>query len=267
MGPIQGKSTSLNPTMGPVSSAPNQANWHLRQVALPSTEPELNIPRSKTELIARKIAQRVVTFFEPIHHSLSVKYQMLRMLVHGYSLTFTRDVINNSLDQHDNSLKELSKSVDFYRIVAEETKKANTIRPDLPLIKDDVVKIFKFLLEKSGSDMAWSKAMFDVSMRYEDITTIDGLTDLLNSIGHRKEFQRLAEPSLTNQITAARRTLGMPENGTLNRQMVRRAYHQAQLKFHPDKLGSAFTGEAKEQYHQVQLAYQLLNGQLTKTKP
>lgn len=265
MGPIQG--TSPIPAMGPVSSTSNQANWQFRQAALPDAEPKLHIPRGKTELIARKIAQRVVAFFEPIHHSLSVKYQMLRMLVHGYSRTYTMDVINNSLDRHDNSLEELSKSVDFYRIIAGVTKKANTIRPDLPLIKDDVVEIFKFLLEKSGSDMAWSKIMFDVSVSYKDVTTLNSLTDLLNSIGHRKERQRQEEQSLTNQITTARRILGIADNGTLNRQMVRRAYRQAQLKWHPDKLGPAVTSETKEQHHQIQQAYQLLNEQLPKTKP
>ena len=266
MGPIQGKSTSLNPTMGPVSSAPNQANWHNRQAALPNAEPELNIPRGKTELIARKIAQRIVTFFEPIHHSLSVKYQMLRMFVNGYSLSFTRDVIKNSLEQHDNSLEELSKSVDFYRTIADVTKKANTIRPDLPLNKSDVVDIFEFLLEKSGSDMAWSKFTFNAYVGYEDVTTIDELAEILNNIGNTKEYERQKKQSLTDQITTARRTLGMAENVTLNRQMVRRAYHQAQLKFHPDKLGPAVTSETKEHHYQIQQAYQFLNEQLTNTK-
>lgn len=266
MGPIQGNSMSLSPTMGPVSSTTNQANWQFRHAALPGVEPKLHIPRGKTELIARKIAQRVVTFFKPIHHTLSVKYQMLRMLVYGYSPSYTKDVINSSLDQHDNSLKELSKSVDYYQFIAGVTKQANSIRPDLPLKKDKVVEIFQFLLEKSGSDMKWTKLIFSAAVNSEDITSLDSLLSAINDIGFRRERKHQAEQLLTNQITDARRTLGMAENETLNRQMVRRAYHRAQLKWHPDKLGPAVTSVTKEHLNQVQLAYQFLNEQLANTK-
>ena len=265
MGPIQG--TSPSPTMGPVTSENNQANWQFRQAALPGAEPTPHIPRGKTKLITKKIAQRVATFFKPLQYTLSVKYQMLRMLTLGYSLTFTRKVINNILDQHDNSLKELSERVDYYQSIAEMTKQAKTIRPDLPLIKADVIEIFRFLLQKSGSDMEWSKAVFFAAVRSEDVTDLSDLAEILNHIGLSLKGQRQDEHLLAKQITDARKTLGIAENGTLNRQMVRRAYRQAQLKYHPDKLGSAYTSKIKEHHHQVQLAYEFLNEQLTKTKP
>ena len=86
MGPIQGNSMSLSPVMGPASNATNQANWQFRQVALSDAEPKLHIPRGKTELITRKITQRVVTFLKSIHHSLSVKYQMLKTKIYIQSV-------------------------------------------------------------------------------------------------------------------------------------------------------------------------------------
>lgn len=265
MGPIQG--TSPSPTMGPVTSEKNKANWQFRQAALPGAEPKPHIPRGKTALITKKIAQRVATFFKPLQHALSVKYQMLRMLALGYSLTFTRNVINNILDQYDNSLTELTKGVDGYQFIAKMTKEANTIRPDLRLTKNDVLTIFQFLLKQSDSDMEWSKEVFFTVVRSEDVTKVSDLADIFNSIGRSQKRQRQDEHLLAKQITDARKTLGIAENGTLNRQMVRRAYRQAQLKWHPDKLGPAVTSETKEHHHQVQLAYEFLNEQLTKTKP
>ena len=265
MGPIQGISPS--PTMGPVTSETNQSNWQFRQATLPGAEPKPHIPRGKTELITKKIAQRVATFFKPLRHTLSVKYQLLRMLTLGYSLTFTRNVINNSLDQHDNSLKELSESVDYYQSIAGMTKQAKTIRPDLPLIKADVIVIFQFLLAKSGSDMAWSKAVFFTAVRSEDVTELSDLAAIINHIGLSKKGQCQDEHLLAKQTTDARKTLDMAPNETLNQQNVRRAYHRAQLKYHPDKLGSAYTSKIKEHHHQVQLAYEFLNEQLTETKP
>ena len=200
MGPIQG--TSPSPTMGPVTSEKNKANWQFRQAALPGAEPKPHIPRGKTALITKKIAQRVATFFKPLQHALSVKYQMLRMLALGYSLTFTRDVINNILDQYDNSLTELTKGVDGYQFIAKMTKEANTIRPDLRLTKNDVLTIFQFLLKQSDSDMEWSKEVFFTVVRSEDVTKVSDLADIFNSIGRSQKRQRQDAHLLANQRSA-----------------------------------------------------------------
>ena len=188
MSPIQGTSLVISQKTGLKSTEKNQATWKSRIPSLPNTnaEPKPSIPGNIFTLISKKIAQRTVTFFESFNHSLSVKYQMLRMLVLGYSLTYTKDVVNRSLNQHDNSLEELSKRVDFYQLISEKTKMANKLRPNLPLEKATVENVFQFLLEKSNSDMGWSNVIFKVVLQYNEIKSVDSFLTVIKSFGDKK---------------------------------------------------------------------------------